>query len=168
MLNEQELTNMCKEICSRVNHEFNLPIAINGRLKTTLGRVCCQKRMSDGYTYATRMEFSKSFLMTATSKSITEVVEHECCHYLVAEITHEDHGHDKVFKDMCARIGCKNDTTVYNNITYEAPQQFKYTLVCKDCGAVVGHYHRAGKIIKNIENYSCNHCNGNIKVIQNY
>lgn len=167
MLTEKELTKICEEICADAGHKFTIPVIINKRLTRTLGRVVWIR--NNNYVRNSSMEFSYEFLLTSSLDSIKAVVAHECAHYLVIEETHESHGHDAVFKSMCSRIGCTNDGTVYKGISRLVPetQIYKYFVTCEDCGAVVGKYHRAGKVVQHPENYTCK-CGGCIKVIKNF
>ena len=115
------------------------------------------------------MEISYQLLATATLESIKEVIAHECAHYLVNEETHENHGHDAIFKAMCNRIGCTNDGTVCHSLDREVPetQIYKYFVTCEDCGSIVGKYHRAGKIVQHPEYYTCK-CGGHLTVTKNF
>ena len=167
MLTEKDITTMCKEICAVAGYDFTIPVKINKRLTRTLGRVSWIK--TNGKVRSTLMEISYQLLATATFDSIQAVVAHECAHYLVNEETHETHGHDMVFKSMCARIGCTNDGSICHSLSREVPetQIYKYFVICNKCGHIVGKYHRAGKIVKNVNLYKCN-CGGTLEVIQNF
>ena len=168
MLTEQDLTTMCKKICADAGYEFTIPVKINKRLTRTLGRVKYVK------TYDTiksiSMEFSYQFLATSSLDSIISIVKHECAHYLTNEITKKHHGHDMIFKQMCAKLGCKNDKTFCDNIKTTVPETeiYKYFVVCKDCGAIIGKYHRAGKVVQHPDWYYCNKCKGDLEVITNF
>lgn len=168
MLNEQDITKICKEICEKAGYNFTIPVKINKRLTRTLGRVTYFKRF-DGYTTSSLMEFSYQLLTTATEESIREVIAHECAHYLVIEETHENHGHDAIFKAMCARINCTNDGTCYNELKHTAPEEeiYKYFIVCESCKKIIGKYHRAGKVVQHPEQYLCK-CGGRIHAIKNF
>lgn len=167
MLNEKEITKMCEEICAGVGYDFTIPVKINKRLTRTLGRVSWIR--TNGKVRSTLMEFSYQFLLTATLDSIQDVIAHECAHYLVTEKTHERHGHDAVFKAMCARINCTNDGTVCYSLNRTVPetQIYKYFVKCKECGAIVGKYHRAGKVVQNPDLYYCK-CGGSLYTITNF
>ena len=167
MLTEKDLTKICQEICAGAGYEFTIPVKINKRLTRTLGRVISIRRNNE--IYSTSMEFSYQLLTTATYESIIAVVKHECAHYLVNEETREHHGHDSVFKAMCARIGCTNDTTVCTTIerTIEDTEIYKYFIKCKKCGKIIGKYHRAGKIVQNPNAYT-HKCGGDLEVIKNF
>ena len=167
MLNEKEITEMCKEICGSIGYDFTIPVKINKRLTRTLGRVSWVR--VNGEIRSTLMEISYQLLATSTPDSIKSVIQHECAHYLVNEETHQNHGHDSVFKEMCKRIGCNNDTTVCHSLDRAVPENqiYKYFVICEDCGNTVGKYHRAGKIVKYPNMYICK-CGGRIKVITNF
>lgn len=168
MLNEKDITNICVEICKKVGYDFNIPVKINKRLTRTLGRVTYYK-LANGYTTNTSMEFSYQLLSTATEECIQEVISHECAHYLVIEETHESHGHDAVFKAMCARINCSNNSTYYHELKYTAPENeiYKYFVKCERCGKIVSKYHRAGKVVQHPEMYHCK-CGGSLRIIKNF
>lgn len=167
MLNEKELTQICIEICAKVNQDFTIPVKINKRLTRTLGRVSWIR--INGKVQNTLMEISYQLLATATLDSIKEVIAHECAHYLVNEETHENHGHDAIFKAMCNRIGCTNDGTVCHSLDREVPetQIYKYFVTCEDCGSIIGKYHRTGKIVQHPEYYTCK-CGGRLIVTKNF
>ena len=168
MLTEKDITLMCKEICARVGYDFTIPVKINKRLTRTLGRVLWVR--NNGVVNSTLMEISYQLLSTATLDSIKSVIEHECAHYLVTTETHETHGHDFVFKEMCARIGCTNDGSICRSLDREVPEEqiYKYFVYCKKCGSCVGKYHRAGKLVQHPEWYSCKKCGGDLYVKMNY
>lgn len=167
MFTEQDLTQICKDICANVGYDFTIPVKINKRLKTTLGRVTWV-RVNDEIK-STLMEFSYQLLTTATEESIYAVITHECAHYLVIEETKENHGHDMVFKAMCARINCTNDGAVYHELhrTVKDTDIYKYFVVCEQCKKIIGKYHRAGKVIQHQDWYKCK-CGGKLIITQNF
>lgn len=169
MLSELEITKICQKICAEAGYDFNIPVKINKRLKTTLGRVfSVTSGCNDNKIYNDSMEFSYQFLLNAETCSIMEVIQHECAHYLVTEETHERHGHDAVFKAMCKRIGCTNDGSIYKNLKTNTPSEklYKYFVICDKCGGTL-MYHRAGKIVQHPEHYSCS-CGGKLHVQKNF
>lgn len=166
MLTENELTKMCNEICNSVGYNFTIPVKINKRLTRTLGRVIATSY--NGYLTNKCLELSYQFLYSATLDAIMDVLKHECCHFLVTEMTHKHHGHDYMFKEVCARIGCTNDKATYNPEIQREEKEFKYTVKCTKCNKTVAMYMRAGKVIKNPDRYSCKLCGGDIIAIQNF
>lgn len=155
------------DICNKAGVQVTSPINLNGRLTRTLGRVCMIRR---GETVENeKIEFSKQLLETATDSTIESVIKHEAAHYIVTARTHESHGHDSLFKAVCAEVGTTNDgtkTTVERTVAEE--QVYKYSVVCPNCG-VIAHYHRMSKNLKNISSCYCKKCNSNnLSVIHNY
>ena len=167
MLNEKEITILCQEICTKVGYDFTIPVKINKRLTSTLGRVSWIK--TNGFVRSTLMEFSYKFLCTATIDSIQDVIAHECAHYLVIAETHENHGHDTIFKEMCAKINCINDGAICHSLSRTVPETeiYKYFAICDDCKKIVGKYYRAGKVVQHPEHFNCK-CGGNIHIIKNF
>ena len=88
---------------------IDVPIIVNSRLSTTLGRV---KYMRVGGAYmAKSIEFSKALLDSATDNDIINVIKHEYVHYYLVETTNENHKHDALFKRKCMEIGCTHNKT---------------------------------------------------------
>lgn len=163
-MTEKEITAFCEEICNSIGYNFSIPVKINKRLTRTLGRVIsfsCAGKVTPQI-----MEFSYRFLETKNEKMIKNVIKHECAHYLVIIETCENHGHDKVFKDMCARIDCPLDKSSAEESPY-TDNSFKYLITCNSCKKIVGRYHRASKIVKNSNEYRCK-CGGTLTVTQNW
>lgn len=141
---------------------IDVPVCINGRLSRTLGRVhfmretCCP----------TKIEFSRTLLENGTDEDIINVIKHEYVHYFLLTTTAEDHGHDWMFKDKCAEIGCTHDKT-HNALQKE--QKYKYEIWCMDCVQCIGTRSRRCKLIDNIQDCYCGNCKGkNLQVIQNW
>lgn len=167
MLTEKDLYEMCEEICERIGQTFDIPVKINKRLTSTLGRVKYIQEYNMKIS-CVLMEFSYLFLTTASLDAIKAVVEHECAHYLITKETNERHKHDAMFKEMCERIGCTNDKTRYDyeKIT-EDKNIYKYFVTCDCCNKIVGKYHRAGKMVQHPNLYICK-CGGSLTVTQNF
>ena len=141
---------------------FGIEVAINGRLTRTLGRCMYKGKMP------CRLEFSRQFIDYSTKKNIQDVILHECAHAIACIRTGEPQGHNAIFKSICKEIGTSLDTTSSKvESTVSDTKLFKYFVSCEKCRQICGKYHRAGKIIKNISNYSCK-CGGSLKVTQNF
>lgn len=162
----EKITEYCKEVCGNANVEFSIPVSINGRLTRTLGRVHSTRNVN-GYVTPQRMEFSRQFLETSSDESIRQVIKHECAHFIVAATTHESHGHDAVFKKVCAEIGCEADKTS-TEVERVVEIKDKYEVFCPNCGKI-GGFSRMCKTIKNIKDCTCGKCNSNVlTVVQNW
>lgn len=155
-----------KEICYSKAREFGFnlycEVKENGRLTRTLGRVCY-----DSYGELDRIEFSKLMLETASDAVVLDVILHELAHAFVYLETEEYHGHDATFKAMCHRLGTDNDGSVYKEAVIK-PKQFKYSIVCSECGRIIGGRSRACNVTKFPEDYLSPCCDANIHIIQNF
>lgn len=153
----ERLTDKCGEIAASQGYRFDTPVKVNGRLTRTLGRVISTGTVNGGFI-PLRVEFSKELLETATDESIAGVISHEMAHWLVLTETHEDHGHDDVFKAMCGRIGCNDDkASMKVDHVVDVKETYKYAVYCPNCG-VIGRYKIRGKVIKNIDRHYCMKC----------
>lgn len=164
----ERITELCVEYCGRCGVEFNSPVVINSRLTTTLGR--CTYRKSNSLWNPTKIEISKRLLETSTDHSIEEVIAHECAHYVTCAITHEDHGHDVIFRFYCDMIGTTNSSTTYDNLERVRPNEeiYKYTLYCSECGRFLTGKSRACKMTMNPRSYITKCCGASLKVLQNW
>ena len=156
------------KLSESVGDTFNLPVTINARLTRTLGRVMQFKRGNK--CWSDRMEFSKQLLETSTEESIKSVIAHEWAHYYVTKITGENHGHDAKFKEVCALVGCTNDTP-YTKVerTVSEEQLSKYVVYCPTCGEPIGFYSRMCSTLQNIDECTCRRCGGDgLYYVQNW
>ena len=171
MMTLKEIERRCKDAFAVAGLDlsyFGIDIAINSRLTRTLGRCMYKRRGEEVFPY--RIEFSRKFIETSTAQCIQDVILHECAHAIACIETGDRQGHNAYFKRVCAKLGTTNDgttTEVELDKAVSEAQVYKYFVVCKECGQVCGKYHRAGKVIKNIEFYHCS-CGGNLNVIQNF
>ena len=144
-------------------NDYNIELSVNNRLSTTLGR-CRSKRVGNRWDPYS-IEIAGKLLSAGTDQEVIDVIYHEVAHALVGIETHEKHGHDQVFRNMCARIGTKNDgrfTEVESYMKESNNKIFKYDVYCPNCG-IIGNYSRMCPTLKNIEFCSCNKC-GNSKL----
>lgn len=157
-----------EDICKQANVKVTIPVNINGRLTRTLGRVKYVVNTMSGECTPTQMEFSKQLLETSSDKSIRDVLLHECAHYIVTMRTGEEHGHDYMFKAVCAELGTTNDG-VATKVERTVAVQDKYDVICDTCNAKIDGYSRMCKTIKMINLCSCKRCGtSNLRVVQNW
>lgn len=165
-----DLTRVTKEfktICAEAGVGCIDPITLNDRLTKTLGRVHITCR--GGFWITTKVEFSKQLIETSTDESILSVIKHEAAHYIVTSRTMEDHGHDRLFKEVCAEIGADSDTTSTKvERIVDEDSLYKYVVICGHCGAK-GHYSRMSSSLKNLENCTCKKCkHSDFTLVQNW
>lgn len=159
MMNELMIKEYCEKAFTRAGYDFNnydIAIVINGRITKTLGR-CFYKRERNKVV-PTKIEISRQLIETSSTQTIVDVIYHECAHALASIETGEQQGHNKIFKEMCARIGTTNDgvsTHVERTVTQE--EVYKYTIYCPNCG-FRGGYNRMCKTLQNLAYCSCKDC----------
>ena len=158
MYDLERLKKELKELSESQGDTFSIPVSLNNRLTKTLGRVT-SKHIGKQW-YPQKMEFSKMLLETSTDESVRSVLEHEWCHYYVTKLTKESHGHDHVFKDMCAQIGCTNDktTTKVERSVADMSKYYKYSIYCPNCGMIGGRQKSSYYLKNNMKGCSCKQC----------
>ena len=168
MWTEERIIAECKRISIVVNDNFDIPVIINSRIVRTLGRVYMD--WVGGKYVPTKMEISKTLLETGTDNDILSVIQHEWVHYYVTKDTGEDHGHDRLFKAVCARIGCDNDCAKANlESASERKAAYKYTLYCNTCKENISGYTRMCPTLRNLSACRCKKCGTyNLSYFQNW
>lgn len=141
----------CEAYAAKAGLQLDVPVRVNNRLTVTLGRVKYYINNKPRL-----IEFSGELLRQGSEEEIDAVIGHEMAHYCVTTITGERHGHDKVFKDMCAQLGVDNNKSRMH-VDYLRKAQYNYYVVCPNCGVLSG-YRRAGKVVNNIQDYHCAKC----------
>lgn len=68
-----------------------------------------------------------------------QVVLHEYAHFYANTKDNKNHGHDRVFKETCRRLGIPEDTKL---ITPSHDQRPGYAIYCKACGKLVAQRRR--------------------------
>ena len=160
----EEVRQMFNTLCIEHNVELNVPIEVNGRLTSTLGRV--RYLFVNNIYVPINVEFSKKHLELSSKEEIIDTIKHEFVHYyLIKTDPTVRHGHDKVFKAFCTKIGCIPKAT--KSGTYE-DEQHKYSIYCKGCGKLIAHRDRACKLTKNPNLYITKCCGTGLEVHQNY
>ena len=169
MYNLERVQNEVLETFKKANVSLlaNVPIQLNGRLTRCLGRV--MYRSISGKTYPTRIEFSKLLLEDTHDETIHQVILHECAHYIAWYRTGERHGHDAMFKQICAEIGCTNDGAKCDvEELRTAEKHYKYAIYCPNCG-FIGGMSRWGSTLENLPYCTCKKCGSEeLSYVQNW
>lgn len=160
----EEINKMCSDIAAAEGVDITCPIKINGRLKSTLGRVTYQwSETHAGQIEVKAIEFSKQHVTMGDPAEVRLTIIHEMTHYILFTKTGVKHGHDQMFKELNKKLGGDGET--YSETPRINP---KYTVYCTKCGKIVGEYYRAGRVVKNPESTISRCCAAAIKVVQNY
>lgn len=150
-----EITDFMKQSCLEIGEELEVEVKLNSRLKTTLGRV-----KYIGFT-ATVIEFSSSFVESATKQQVQQVALHEVAHYVSIKRDKTAFGHTPQFRSVCAELGCKADKS-----TVEVYTKHKYSVVCLSCGLETQRTRKC-KLTENTDLYTCK-CGGKLQTRRNY
>lgn len=173
MINEKEIREIMLEKYNQMekchkkaieNYIYDIPIIINKRLKTTLGRFI--HREINGNVNPLRFEFSYDFLKEETMDMITSVIHHEFIH-LVANVYYNKRcRHGKEFKHLCKLYDVSNSGTSVITSNYRTSRKDNYEVICEDCGKVFFKRNKmSAKYINDLElNYTCPYCGGDILV----
>ena len=147
-------------------NNYNIEVTINNRLKRTLGK-CIFKRENNKIV-PIRIEISGLAASSTSKEDLKQIIFHECAHAITSIKDGEMHHHDKMFKNVCLKIGASFDEPGVE-LKFNKPDEqiYKYTVTCSNCGGV-GHYHRAGKVVKYPHLYNCSKCGGSLSVTQNF
>ena len=154
-----ECKKTCQNILDKEGVSLICPILYNGRLTTTLGRVCYNSK-----GLPSRIEFSRSFMRNRSESEIMDLVKHELAHYIIAVRMGEPHGHDKYFVEECQKLGTNNIGEIYSQEKGKAVTNYRYALRCSKCGRLIRYYKRDCATLKNAEFYKSSCCQSPLKV----
>ncbi len=159
-MTREEIYNYCVKLSLDNNDIFSIPVLINNRLSSTLGRVILTVNRLNGYATPTRLEISGKLLQATNKDNIEQIIKHEWAHYYLTKTTHIDHGHDWYFQQLCAKIGCIEDGKTSNVVKQENKELlYKYTIYCKNCGAFLGGKSRMCAQLRDLNwRYHCPKC----------
>ena len=164
MWNVERIEKYLHKLSESKGDTFDIPVKINGRLKTTLGRV--HHTYKDGIYTAVLMDFAKNFLAEGTDEDIETVIRHEWSHYYLMKVTKEKHGHNDVFNSLCAEMGGNTGPKIKLQVR---PKQ-KYDLICDGCGHVSSYSRKCRTMDAAQAGYcTCRTCNGkSFTIMQNW
>ena len=157
----EQVQKICHKVAAAHGYELNCPITANSRFRTTLGRVQydVQGLIS--------IEFSTIHLSNDSDAAVVDTILHELAHAFVYLEYGLGHGHDEIFRHMCARLGTDNDGR-FSNHSKELKIDYKYSIFCAKCGKLIATRHRACKLTTHSEFYRSKCCGSVLKVQQNF
>lgn len=157
----EEIEQECMKIAMENGYLLDVPVKFNNRMRSTLGRVVYDVRY--GEVVPNKIEFSTFMVNEYADDIILNTIRHEMAHYLVTKDTHENHGHDQLWKLYAIRLGCDPEARTKARAK-DALKDVKYVTYCSKCGQVLGRYFRKGNVIKYPSRYRSKCCHGNIRV----
>ena len=159
----EEVRARCREIADRYGYSLKVPVEVNGRLKSTLGRV--KYRIRGKKCYPDKIEFSKD-LLSRSDREVEETIAHEMAHYFVFLDTEKDHGHDMVWKTWAVKLGARPRATMKREEAGVPPLKYNYVVRCSKCGKIIGKYVRRSKVILHPEKYRSGCCKACLQVFK--
>lgn len=167
MYNLEKITTRLQELSEDSGDTFDIPVKMNNRFTSALGRLKMIKN-SKGEITPTIIEFSTSAFATLEDADADQIVKHEWAHYSAVKRTGVNHGHDKYFKSICAEIGCVEDQTRSKHIIANEEKETKYTVYCTKCGKEVAKYSRRCKTLNNLNCVTSTCCGAPVELVQNW
>lgn len=159
------------EKCESALREINIPIAEvvavqpNSRAKSRWGQ-CTRKNSVDGVRYIISINtdlLNEQNPLSALHTTVCHELLHTCERCM-------NHGklwaeYAKIVNDALGLNIQRVSTAEEKKMVVFSRTEYKtgYAVTCKNCGRK-RIYYRAGKVVKNVNNYSCGHCNGDLFV----
>lgn len=158
----------CVSIAAKNGYKFDIPVEINKRLKTTLGRTHWE--WVNNTIRPTKLDFNADYINRASDAEVLDTIRHEMAHYLLMlEKPAEDHGHDDAWKIWCFRTGAiPRAVTTWEQVdgTGYTPKRIsaKYSIYCSGCGNLVATRTRKSKAILHPECFKSTCCKAAVVV----
>lgn len=154
----QELRGIGMDISNKI-----VKVCTNGRLKTTLGR-CCRDRRSGNYTIEVNLCMLADGVEIASTKN---TIIHELLHTCPGCMNHGNEWRrrgDMVKQKLGYDISrCESKSELEAAGVKVAEAEYKYALVCQSCGYQYKRK-RWSEALENPSRYNCR-CGGKLKVI---
>ena len=113
-----------------------------------------------------KISLNRLLVERGTDEQIKATILHELIHTMPNCFNHQ-----RQFKNMCNKYyslaNIKNSKEFDNVLIRKARVNYKYKIVCENCGQVLGYRDRLTKVVKHYDLYRCKACHGKIKVVNN-
>lgn len=152
---ESKLTKYANDFLKE-NYDMHLivPLKINGRLKTTIGRF---RYYGGTERKPISVELNKFFVENNDMDIVKNVLKHELVHYALYMQGKPDSDGHPVFENELKKLGVVSQSTIQNyEITYKPKTIVVYT--CNDCK----YEHKRKRALKNNGRYHYCNCGGSL------
>lgn len=140
-----------------------IPIIISSRMKKSLASFTF--KMEKGLVKPIAFKFSLKLLSgDFKEEDVINTVGHEYAHFYVNTRDNVNHGHNRVFKDFCKKIGVPEDTLFKGDYVREVKKG--YVLVCKKCGKRAAYRRRRDVAFKIAKSYLSSCCREKMYIIE--
>lgn len=151
-------------IANIFKYPCNLDIEISNRAKKRLGAFFFRKER--GNIVPIKFVFAEVLINgTYREEIVKEVIVHEYLHYLCDTKTNVSNGHNKLFKEMCRRVGINDRATLKQEtevITRKSSSK-RYEIICSKCGAVLGCHKRIDAAERKVRYYKSACCKAKLR-----
>lgn len=158
MYNLTQLTKYSEKFLKdNYNLSLDIPLKLNGRLKTCCGRFISTHNRTTGKATAKSVEMNKFFVENNEPTLVLDVLRHELVHYALFTLgkPHKD-GH-LVFENELKRLGIVSQSTINKYTIASKPVRFSI-YECSDCKYV---FKRKRALPNNGRNHRCT-CKGRL------
>lgn len=132
----------------------SLKLKLNSRLRSRAAKIKYNAKFEKMFI----QKNSKKVILIEVNPELTVdrlqgVLKHEALHFI------SNLGDTKEFQAICDMLSIPK----YHDQLFKKAERFKYKILCKSCNNTYKRK-RKTKIVKNIENYRCGKCQGDLKV----
>lgn len=124
MITQTELEAVANEF---LEENFNLglyvPLEINNRLTSTLGRVTIEVFRHTKEVKPVRVSLSGKLVKYASREHVIDILKHECIHYALVMLNKPYNDNDSEFIETCSRL----------NVSLSQTTRVTYLHVCTHC-----------------------------------
>lgn len=150
-----------KEIYNKVNSDF----IKDTRFEFTND---CSKYIAVADTYSNKITFYLLQMYNLSKKEIENVVIHEFFHIIANRYYRKNVHHGKEYKDMISKYGYDRNigrATLRSEKSKESSEKnYKYKVVCRHCGEIIGYRQRK---TNNIFFYRSKCCDSLLEFVEN-
>ena len=135
--------------------ELEIPLSINGRLRSTYGRFK-YRQWANGMQKPLSVEMNKTFVENNDSLVVLDVLKHELVHYAMFKLNKPFSDGHPIFERELSRLSVINQRNI--NRQYDIKSK-KHFYKCMDCNE---EYQTKTALRNGHQNYRCS-CGGHLK-----
>jgi len=153
----EQLTNIAKQFTlNEYNIELDIPIVINNRLKSTLGRYKFTKKGNP-----IQIDISGKLLSLANRQVAIGVVKHEAVHFALGKLGKPNRDGDPYFEKELIRLGIPSSRNRDRAVKFVGE---KYVFECKKCKRNIST--TVKKVMRENELYLSSCCHSRLQYVE--
>ena len=160
----KDIEEVIKELNVMFNYECNIPVQISKRATKRMGAFFYKK-------YTNKIEpmkfvFAEDLVKGSyQEKIVKEVIIHEYIHYYCDTRTGVSNGHNKVFKEVCRKVGISDKATFRYNTEKNSTGK-RYNIYCSNCNKLVCVHKRKDAAHRKVDEYISKCCKAKLYLRQ--